>query len=140
MNWFSRKKKPEFSYISIHPTLPVAPQIQLEVRAPRNEALEVSVTAILDSGADQTCLPEQVFSQFDERYLDYCIVPVSGAVGEAVDRKAYIMHLQFAGCNLANIQVISLESGIALIGRDILNKHKVTLDGPNNKWVMESNC
>ena len=103
---------------------------------PQDAAARFSVPALIDSGADQTCIPG-----------DKCraLGPVVKArpirvIGPTSSKRlvACDVDLLVGGTLFASLEVIVLEHlQYALIGRDILNRYKLILDGPNLEWTVE---
>jgi hypothetical protein len=52
--------------------------------------------------------------------------------------RAYRVHLRMPSCGRAfeNVEVIGrdMRYAYALVGRDILNRYRIVLDGPHEKW------
>jgi hypothetical protein len=116
------------------------PRLVIQVRSPQQELLSTDVPAILDTGADRTCIPASVFARLGELNFEYGEVGVQGAIGGVEKRKTFIVHLKFAECDFLDLEVVSLNEEIALIGRDLLNQHKILLDGPNLEFEIEKLC
>ena len=54
--------------------------------------------------------------------------------------KCYVVDIRLARCEFLLWGVIATDSDYALIGRDILNGYKITLDGINETWEVDAKC
>jgi hypothetical protein len=116
------------------------PRLTIQVRSPQQELLSTDVPAILDTGSDRTCIPASVFTKLGELNFEYGEVGVQGAIGLAEKRKTFIVHLKFAECDFLDLEVVALEEEFALIGRDLLNRHKIVLNGPKLEFEIKRSC
>jgi hypothetical protein len=91
---------------------------------------------LLDTGAQCTCLPAAEVEKIAD-VLDYDRIKCIGPVGPTQDVTAYTVHLRIGdlGADLEDVLVIATARPYALIGRDILNKYKLVLDGPRLVWT-----
>jgi predicted aspartyl protease len=113
---------------------PPAPMLNLAFANPFTQAITTEVF-LIDSGADITCLKEELFDKLSLEYCSY--IKVRGATGEQVVRTAaIILHSPFGKDELIEV-IISPALRINLLGRDLVNKWKVTLDGPNQQMTIE---
>ena len=133
-------KNLRFPYGRLTHTRLKIPRLNVEIRSPQHERLTREVNAILDTGSDRTCIPARVFTELGERNFEYGIAKVQGAGGGPFQRTTFIVHVRFGECDFYDLEVISLEEDFALIGRDILNQHKVTLDGPKLRFDITKSC
>jgi predicted aspartyl protease len=135
--FFLRGEK-KFPYGDLPHTDFKIPELTIEIRSPREGGRSGKVKAFLDTGADRTFIPESIITRIGEEYFDYGVgVEVKGAGTAKEDRPTYIVNLGFAGSEIRDIEVVSIESQYALIGRDILNKHTVVLNGRKDKWLLD---
>lgn len=96
--------------------------------------------AIIDSGADLTCIPVNLVKQLSlKKVLE---LDVGGATDK--DRKlqsVYHVNLEFLGFAFPHHLVLALEGagidGHVLIGRDILNRYRVILAGPDLEFFID---
>jgi len=95
------------------------------------------VNAIVDTGAVMTCVPEWVINRLGAS--TYSFVQVRLANGELRDVQTVLVHIKVANYDIPErVEVAALNISYALIGRDILNQYRVTLDGPLETWSIES--
>lgn len=120
-----------------HSRLPPVPEIEIVVNnpkgSPRPEVLEVMV----DSGSDRTVLPLEVVKRMDLPFWDEGVIKdFSGKVHKV---SFYTARITIPTLEEHLIRIIALEGEGAhsLVGRDILNRYKVTLDGRQKKIEIE---
>jgi predicted aspartyl protease len=104
------------------------PMLCINVANPHSNIKE-NLEAIIDTGADISCLPEILISQLGLNYT----------TRKVRDMNNKIVRLRTAGVNLTvecdiehphNIDVVFLEGEEAIIGRDILNQYQLILNPP----------
>jgi hypothetical protein len=122
----------------------LSPEAQLEIVNPTNPTQKYRVKAIVDSGSVITCLPESVIQRFGG--LEYTPVLANTADGKELVLKKYTVHITLTNNDNSNsyehevreIKVLAIPGKeYALIGRDIINHHKVVLDAPAKKWGLK---
>jgi len=113
---------------------PPAPMINIGITNPETRSTATEVF-LLDSGADITCLKEELLEKLSLEYCGY--VKVRSATGEQILRTAAVLLQTPVGdYELIDVTIASTVK-INLLGRDLLNKWKVTLDGPNQQMTIE---
>lgn len=94
--------------------------------------------AILDTGSDCTLVPFDFLAKVKAQVCDRAIrIPVGGTVALAVpylvglvfDRHIYPAH-QVYGCSVDTI------GDLLIVGRDILNLHRIDFDGPRQQFTV----
>ena len=124
-----------FSYVSRKPnTIPV-PEALIEISNPANPSKSCQVNALVDSAADMTFIPESDIKSLGN--LVSGIIKIRDANGNIKTMRTYFINLKIAEYNLPGLEVIAIPFTNALLGRDILNRFKIVLDGPNQKWSIE---
>ena len=104
--------------------VPAMPVADVAIRAQR----EVTVTALLDSGADATMLPITVVRNVGARFVRK--QRMRGVVGEFVEVSRYRVEVEIGGERLRRILAVGTDAETEFIlGRDVLNHLIVTLDG-----------
>jgi predicted aspartyl protease len=87
------------------------------------------LTALLDTGADATVVPLRHIRPLgaelsDRRYL-------RGLWGNRRAVERYLLDVEVAGLRLPSIEVVADDTDEEIIvGRDVLNRLRITLDGP----------
>lgn len=124
-----------FNYGTLQTSITPAPQTSIELSNPSNNSKSLQVDAIVDTGAVMTCVPESVIKQLGESLI-YSTIQVRDANGNIQERRTYRINIRITDYEYKNVEVIPITKQYALIGRDILNQHKIILDAPNQKWSI----
>ncbi|MBO3840164.1 MAG: hypothetical protein JTT17_04965 [Candidatus Brockarchaeota archaeon] len=105
---------------------PPAPVVKLTVYRPFSEE---SVTGIgkIDSGADMTVIPNKWAKGLS--LIPASVVWVRGYDGRLREAYTYYARIEFQGFKFPLVEILLSNRQDALIGRDILNKLKVELNG-----------
>jgi predicted aspartyl protease len=95
--------------------------------------------AIIDSGAEYTSVPVELVDDFE---LEQCgDMPVSGTTGEQEIQGIYEINVEFLGLAFPLQPCLAGTGPITrtyvLVGRDILNRYRLVLDGPNFLFTIE---
>lgn len=99
------------------------------------DSMTLLVLALIDSGSSITCIPYNLITGLN-------LAPIgSGPVSTArsvvsKETDMYRVNIDFLGVPLRNFPVYRFEQDFALIGRDILNKYYLKLNGP----IMNFHC
>ncbi len=110
---------------------PPAPVLPLRDGAPRGRA-SVLLPALVDSGADITVVPLQLAVDLELPAVGS--MTVYGFGGEALPAVIYAATLQIGGAEeIAEVLAVGDEG---LVGRDLLNRWRVTLDGPRLRLTL----
>ena len=89
-------------------------------------------TALLDTGANATALNARlVVSLGLKRVGEH---RVSGAIGTEALRPFFVIDLDFLGRRYRNHPAFLSDRPYIIIGRDILNRHRITFDGPKLRF------
>lgn len=113
--------------------LPPAPVVDLRVS---NGSSVETVEAIVDSGADATCVPEQVAERLELQPISTLLV--GGAGARAENRLVYrALSIGLEHIALDNFAVIGMPIDYGIVGRDLMNRFRVRLDGPALRFTIE---
>ena len=106
---------------------PPFPQLQVSLRT---ESESVGpVFALLDSGADITFVPKDMLEQIADWQGDQASIRTH--FGDSQHMRLYLIDVQINNWRLPGVYVAADEMGDEIIlGRDILNKLPIFLDGP----------
>ena len=112
------------------------PSIEIELRTPlQDDASARRVLMVLDSGADMTCLPKRALSAIGKLSTGTrTVIDYEGLSHEAITR---FVDLVFDGVRMKNLEVVEIPQDFGFIGRDVLNRHKIVMDGPSCVWYRE---
>lgn len=94
-----------------------------------------TVGALIDSGASATTIPESLVPKLGLRKIGE--LNASGYDGQTEKRSIYSADIAFLGFTFNKHPVVAVPRPYALIGRDILNRYKTTLDGPVLQFAVE---
>jgi predicted aspartyl protease len=115
---------------------PLAPVVEISISAPFSES-SVSSLALVDSGADITIISHHIISRLKLRRVDSTLV--SGFDRKAVETTVYSAALSIENVIKPQIyRVLSWEEDYTLIGKDLLNKLIVVLNGQKGKLNLSS--
>jgi hypothetical protein len=109
--------------------MPPAPVLEIQLALPGESFASDSLMALLDTGADASVVPlrhiQPLGAQIDDRkYL-------RSPWGDRQTVYTYLLDVGIAGLRLPSIAVVADETGDeVIVGRDVLNRLHVTLDGP----------
>jgi hypothetical protein len=117
----------------------LGPQCSIRVYNPSIREIFETINAIVDSGAAMTCIPESAFREMGQLTRG-SNVDMGGANNTVVPRRTYYLGIELPdfSADLGQVRVISLPHRYAIIGRDILNRYKIALDGCKQNWQL--NC
>ena len=127
-----QKKKIPFSrpydQQNFNPPAPVM-EVSLSIpgKQPQLQSVILKSPALLDSGADITVIPEQVVQQLQLKYVDE--ITASGYDGVPKQAFIYSVKLIFDDLGSFIVRAIASNNDHVLIGRDILNKWSLLLEG-----------
>lgn len=123
-----RKKKTPFSRPYDQQNFnPPAPVMEVSLSIPGAQSVILKSPALLDSGADITVIPEQIVQELQLKYVDE--ITACGYDGVPKQVFIYSVKLIFDGLGNFIVRAITLNNDHALIGRDIINKWSLLLEG-----------
>lgn len=107
---------------------PPAPVVDITVRKTGQTDKGVSLSALIDSGADATMLPFMILQTVEARYVE--TRQMRGVTGVAQTVDLYIITIEIGQQTVPAIRAIATLDNEAIIGRDVLNQLVITLNGP----------
>ncbi len=115
---------------------PPAPILKIEITPPRKPSQAETVVALIDTGADFTLVPLSTLLKIDAPEVRWAYV--RGLWSEQRPVTLYLVDLHFEGIVLPGVEVAGLEDDEgefeddreAVLGRNILNRLILLLDGP----------
>jgi predicted aspartyl protease len=109
---------------------PAAPFVHLIVRTPNGNPSGVEVPALIDTGADFSVIPGRLVDDLGLVPLDWA--QAIGFGGQLLTLPTFLVELRIRQLNPFTIKVLaSPDESYALLGRDVLNRFRISLDGPN---------
>jgi predicted aspartyl protease len=104
--------------------------VHVSVRPPVAGAVAVTVPAQIDTGADLSVIPGRLVEEL--RLIPLDSVSALGFGGHLLTLPTYLVELQIRELDPIAVKVLaSQEEPYALLGRDVLNRFAILLDGPN---------
>lgn len=108
---------------------PPAPFVYVTLRNPVSGAEQRDVPAQLDTAADRTVLPDRVVQ--DLALPQIGIIPIGGVGGIIQTMPSYPVQVVIHNLTPQAVEVVaSTGEQWILPGRDVLNAHRLLLDGP----------
>src|SRR5437764_10874715 len=109
---------------------PPAPLARVTLRAIPSFKTVTNVPMLLDSGADLTLIPEMVIADFGQDVRLDKSVELESFDGRVSQAKSVEIDLIFPGLTFrGNVPLIN--SPVGVLGRNVLNRFAIFLDGPN---------
>lgn len=114
---------------------PPAPLAEVTIIHPVTAKKSAALRGKLDSGADVTVIPERLVGQLG-------ISPkgriwTRGYDGTYSQRPLYYIRLTVEGFDLAAMRCIAADRSDVLLGRNVLNRFIITLDGKNLTFELK---
>lgn len=108
---------------------PPMPIVDLGVGRPGREKIDLTITALVDSGADGTLIPIDVLEEVGAGYVGEA--HMRGIFGTGHEVSVYLANLGLGPHVLEGIRVIAVPEGSdVILGRNVLQYVVVTLNGP----------
>ncbi len=115
-----------FDYNAVYD--PPAPVIEITLRKSVPARTEVTLSALVDSGADATMIPITALQRIEARYVE--TRQMRGVVGSLYPVDLFLIAIQIGPYTFPKIHAIAAApDGEAIIGRDLLNQLVITLNG-----------
>lgn len=115
---------------------PPAPVVHVTIRSPHQETAVSETPALLDTAADITVLPARVAEELHLIPLDE--VPIGGFDGHVTWVPTFLVQLALRHGTPRTIRIVaSRDEPYILLGRDVLNFHRVILDRPQLRLEIE---
>jgi len=108
---------------------PPAPFVHVTIRRPGDVASAQDFPAQLDTAADMTVIPWRIVEDLD--LLQHDEIETQGFGGHVSTVMSFLVQLQIHQLEPVTVEVLAdRDEPYVLLGRDMLNRHRVTLDGP----------
>ena len=107
---------------------PPAPYLDLKIRPCFQSVNSLAQHAKIDSGASMTVIARALVDQW--QITPFSAVNVRGYDGQVSTRPTYLVDLTIGKRQFSQVEVTLSPRTNVLLGRDVLNQLRVTLDGP----------
>lgn len=108
---------------------PAMPVVEVRLLSPHSQASFGPITAVIDSGADGTMIPENYLDEIGALSVGTAVM--SGIWGHKQRVNLYIITLQIGAMSLHGIHAAGVPEGADFIlGRNTINQLEITLNGP----------
>ncbi len=109
--------------------IPPMPMLEIELGLSGIAPSSGPILAVVDTGADGTLVPAKILSRFELVESDR--IWIRSQWGEYHSALTYVLDLHIGTLRLPAIQIVADDRGDEVIlGRDVLNKLRLLLDGP----------
>jgi hypothetical protein len=130
-----------FSYTKVDGISPI-PILNIYLQNPIDSKLSMNFDfAILDTGSDLTIISYEIVSKLQLRPIDSQKSISFRGLGRETQGIPYQIKLSFDDRNYIRSRVIAVPddilNGEAIIGRNILNRHCITFDGPKQVLTID---
>jgi hypothetical protein len=116
--------------------VPPAPFVYVTVRNPADGAELASIAAQVDSAADRSVVPQSVVDQLGLSQVG--TLAIGGLGGIIYTLPTYVVFVAIHDRAPQPIKVVATaDEPWMLLGRDVLNAHRLTLDGPGSVLEFE---
>jgi len=105
---------------------PPAPVLRVKIKRPLSN-LSMEILAKLDTGADITVVPQEIIEKL--RLVPVSRISVSSFSGQRIFKYSYFADIEIQKYNFSMVEIIGGRRKNMLLGRNILNKLKIILDG-----------
>lgn len=116
---------------------PPAPFVHVRLLRPDGSGAIEDVAAQLDTAADYSMLPMQLFE--DLGLVKLRDIPVGGFGGNVSYVPCFVVEVTIRGMSTMLVRAIaSAQEPFVLLGRDMLNHFRIVLDGPAQRLEVEA--
>lgn len=123
------------SYAYLDTYYPPVPTLEITLGYPEESLKLGPMTAIIDTGADGTLVPQALIDQLSAPFVDD--IRIRSHWGEWRNIQIFTLDIGIGSLRLPAIEVLGDESGDEIIlGRNLLNKLHLLLNGPKNQVEM----
>ncbi|GIK58620.1 MAG: retroviral-like aspartic protease family protein [Chloroflexi bacterium] len=113
---------------------PPAAVVQIQVAGVVHTRPRVTISAILDTGADLTAVPETLAERLDLYPTER--MAIEDVNGQTTIAHTYMVRLRIANKTISEHKVLLTGLDFGIIGHDLLNTFYVLLNGPESTFEM----
>lgn len=122
-----------YAYLSTY--YPLVPTLKITLGYPEESLKLGPLTAIIDTGADGTLIPQAYIDQLGAPFVDD--IRIRSHWGEWRNIQIFTLDIGIGSLRLPAIEVLGDESGDEIVlGRNLLNKLHLLLHGPEGQVEM----
>ena len=112
---------------------PPAPLAHITLRAIQTRKIITDVPMLIDSGSDLTLIPEASVAELGPNLESDKRVELQGFDGRVTAARSVELDLIFLGITFRG-RLAVVDSPVGVLGRNVLNRFAISLDGPNLNW------
>ena len=112
---------------------PPAPLARVTLRAIQTRKIITDVPMLIDSGSDLTLIPEASIAELGANLQSDKRVELQGFDGRVTGARSVELDLLFLGITFRG-RLALVDSPFGVLGRNVLNRFAIFLDGPNLNW------
>ena len=112
---------------------PSAPLARVTLRAIQTRKIIPDVPMLIDSGSDLTLIPEASIAELGPNLGLDKRVELQGFDGRVTAARSVELDLIFLGITFRG-RLAVVDSTVGVLGRNVLNRFAIFLDGPNLNW------
>jgi hypothetical protein len=112
---------------------PPAPLARVTLRAIQTRKVIADVPMLIDSGSDLTLIPEASVAELGPHLGSDKAVELQGFDGRVTSARSVELDLIFLGITFRG-RLAVVDSPVGVLGRNVLNRFALLLDGPNLNW------
>ena len=112
---------------------PPAPMARVTLRAIPTRKIITDVPMLIDSGSDLTLIPEASIAELGPNLGLDKRVELQGFDGRVTAARSVELDLIFLGITFRG-RLAVVDSPVGVLGRNVLNRFAILLDGPNLNW------
>ena len=113
---------------------PPFPSLPIHLGFPEENLRLGPLEALVDTGADGTLVPQVLLEELGAPLVDQ--IRVRSQWGEARAAGLYTVDLGVAGIRLPAIEVVGDPGVEIILGRDVINRLRLLLDGPAHETTL----
>jgi len=112
---------------------PPAPLARVALRAIQTRKIITDVPMLIDSGSDLTLIPEASIAELGPNLGPDKRGELQGFDGRVTAARSVELDLIFLGITFRG-RLAVVDSSFGVLGRNVLNRFAILLDGPNLNW------
>jgi hypothetical protein len=112
---------------------PPAPLAHITLRAIQTRKIIPDGPMLIDSGSDLTLIPETLIAELGPNLDSDKRVELQGFDGRVTVARSVELDLIFLGVTFRG-RLAVVDSPVCVLGRNVLNRFAIFLDGPNLNW------